>query len=64
MFTYSPLIHLGKDQAQKLKRVMNEQFKLFTGIDAEIKTDVLRVDKYRNNKELINDDWYLLSKIN
>ena len=47
-----------KDQAQKLKRVMNEQFKLFTGVYAEIKTDVLKVDKYREKiiKELINDE--------
>ncbi len=47
-----------KDQAQKLKRAMNEQFKLFTGIDAEIKTDVLKVDKYREKiiKELIADE--------
>ena len=39
-----------KGQAQKLRRVMNEQFKLFTGVDAELKTDVLKVDK---NKEKI-----------
>ena len=37
---------------------MNEHFKLFTGIDAEIKTEVLKVDKYRERaiKELINDE--------
>ena len=47
-----------KDQAQKLKRAMNEQFKLFTGIDAEIKAEVLKVDKYREQiiKELIDDE--------
>ena len=47
-----------KDQAQKLKRVMNEQFRSFTGVDAETKTDVLKLDKYREKiiKELIDDD--------
>ena len=47
-----------KDQAQKLKRAMNEQFKLFTGINAEIKAEVLKVDKYREQiiKELIDDE--------
>ena len=53
-----------KDQARELKRSMNEQFKLFTGIDAEIKTDVLKVDKYREKiiKELINDELSTYSK--
>ena len=53
-----------KGQAQKLRRVMNEQFKLFTGVDAELKTDVLKVDKYREKiiKELINDELSTYSK--
>ena len=53
-----------KDQARELKRSMNEQFKLFTGIDAEIKTEVLKVDKYREKiiKELINDELSTYSK--
>tara|TARA_B100000989_G_C19408866_1_gene413398 strand:- start:118 stop:630 length:513 start_codon:yes stop_codon:yes gene_type:complete len=53
-----------KDQAKKLKRVMNEQFKLFTGVDTELKTDVLKVDKYREKiiKELINDELGTYSK--
>ena len=53
-----------KGQAQKLGRVMNEQFKLSTGVDAELKTDVLKVDKNREKiiKELINDELSTYSK--